>query len=191
MAVYWDDGRNAWYDDGRNAWYDDGRNAWYTDDGRNAVYYLDERNAAFGEEWGRNAFQQVYNPRTRRWERRWVPDAAPTTPRPVAMVPTTPSTPVVVQQGGPAAPSRPMPPNVTCGKSAFRNEFGQVKTGLIIDAIAQSLAAFAPLPAAPVPTGNIADDQANSITFLAALAGHAKRDEQIRTISKLVQLFVN
>jgi hypothetical protein len=111
------------------------------------------------------------------------------------MVPSRPTpaavTPVVVTQQPAGPPARPMPPNVTCGKSAFRNEFGQVKTGLIIDAIAQSLAAFAPLPAAPAPTGDVPTDQANSITFLAALAGHAKRDEQIRTISKLVQLFVN
>lgn len=163
----------------------------------------DERNAGFGEEYRnapwdhdeRNAYVQRRNPRTGRMERVWVADQQ----RPVAIVRTQP-TPIVMQQ-----PAQPVAPaataaattaaatpagNITCGKSPFRNEMGQVRTGVIIDAIAQTLAAFAPLPVTPTPTGDIADDQANGITFLAALAQHAKTDEKIRTVSKLVQLFV-
>jgi hypothetical protein len=162
----------------------------YWDHERNAPWdWEHERNAGFGDEW-RNAWVTRRNPRTGRFERVWVPDAAP---RPVVVQPRP--QPVVVQQQ-PAAPApqhhhaHTAPANVTCGKSPFRNEMGQVRTGVIIDAIAQTLAAFAALPPAPTPSGDIATDQANGITFLAALAQHAKTDEKIRTVSKLVQLFV-
>jgi hypothetical protein len=185
--------RDAWYDDGRNAVYWDGRDAYEWRD----AYYVDERNAAFGDEWRNDYYRTVYNPRTRRYERQLVRTAPrPPAPSPVAMVPYTPRPmPTPTPTPTPATPAVAagavaMPANVACGPSAFKNEFGQVRTGLIIDAIAQSLAAFAPLPAAPAPTGQMDLDQANSITYLAALAGHAKRDEQVRTVSKLVQLFV-
>jgi hypothetical protein len=189
-------------------WYDDGRNAWY-EDGRNAVYYVDERNAAFGDEWRNDYYRRVWNPRTRRYEQQLVrspagqpPGPGAPAPHPMAMPPAPPRplpapmpAPALMPMHHPMHHAAPVAAgaaagNVTCGPSPFKNEFGQVRTGLIIDAIAQSLAAFAPLPAPPPPSDDVNTNQQNSITYLAALAAHAKRDEQVRTVSKLVQLFV-
>lgn len=165
----------------------------YWDHERNAPWDYDhERNAGFGEEW-RNAWVTRRNPRTGRFERVWVADQRPVIvqqrPQPV-IVQQQPTQPTQQQAAATTAATTATAGNVTCGKSPFRNEMGQVRTGVIIDAIAQTVAAFAALPPTPVPTGELATDQANGITFLAALAQHAKTDEKIRTVSKLIQLFV-
>jgi hypothetical protein len=179
--------RNAWDDDYRNApWDDDFRNAAFGDEWRNGPWDDDFRNA------------RVWDARRRRWIN--VPDRRPVFQpvrpvfqpvQPVRPVPVVPVQPVQPAQTQPTTPTQPQPgSNITCGQSPFRDQFGQVRTGLIIDAVAQTLAAFAPLPPAPEPTGEVGIDQANSITYLAALAQHAKTDEKVRTVSKIIQLFV-
>ena len=59
-------------------------------------------------------------------------------------------------------------------------------TGQLVELAAQLLAAIQPLPAAPVAQGRADTDVQNLITYQNALAIHAKRDEQLRTIGALV-----
>ena len=47
-----------------------------------------------------------------------------------------------------------------------------------------------PLPAAPVVQGNPSTDMTNQLAYTSALALHAKRDEQLRTIGTLVAALV-
>ena len=58
--------------------------------------------------------------------------------------------------------------------------------GEVLALAAQAFAALQPLPAAPVALGKADDDVSNLITYQSALAGHAKRDEQLRTIGAIV-----
>ena len=51
-------------------------------------------------------------------------------------------------------------------------------------------ASGANVPAAPVALGKADDDVSNLITYQSALAVHAKRDEQLRTIGALVAKFL-
>ncbi len=64
--------------------------------------------------------------------------------------------------------------------------FGKLTTGQVVDMVAQLFAALQPLPGAPVATRDTATDVGNLILFQGALAQHAKRDEQIRTLGGLV-----
>lgn len=64
--------------------------------------------------------------------------------------------------------------------------FMDLPTGEVLALAAQAFAALQPLPAAPVALGKADDDVSNLITYQSALAGHAKRDEQLRTIGALV-----
>ncbi len=59
-------------------------------------------------------------------------------------------------------------------------------TGQLVELAAQLLAAIQPLPAAPAAQGRADTDVQNLITYQNALAIHAKRDEQLRTIGALV-----
>lgn len=67
---------------------------------------------------------------------------------------------------------------------------GRLSTGDVIDLVAQALAAIQGLPAAPVATKDVGTDVGNLILFQNALAQHAKRDEQLRTIGNLVSKLV-
>ena len=58
--------------------------------------------------------------------------------------------------------------------------------GEVLALAAQAFAALQPLPAAPSPVGSTETDVSNLITYQSALATHAKRDEQLRTIGALV-----
>jgi len=67
-----------------------------------------------------------------------------------------------------------------------RPVFGNLTTGELIEAAAQVLAAMQPLPAPPVATGSSGVDVSNLILYQSALATHAKRDEQLRTVGSLI-----
>ncbi len=67
---------------------------------------------------------------------------------------------------------------------------GSLKLGLILDVVAQGLAAMASLPTAPSMTGEGRTDAVNMVKYQEALAQHAKRDEQIRTVGALARLFL-
>ena len=60
-----------------------------------------------------------------------------------------------------------------------------MSTGKLVEAGAQVLAAIQPLPAAPVATMKLETDLANMVLYQKALAEHAKRDEQLRTVGSL------
>jgi hypothetical protein len=103
----------------------------------------------------------------------------PTAPPPsrTVLVPHSPAPAQVVY-------AQPLPQ-----QSAFGNLFGKLTPGQVIEMVAQLFAALQPLPAAPSPTRNGDTDSANMILFQDALAKHAKRDEQVRTIgSSLAKL---
>jgi len=70
--------------------------------------------------------------------------------------------------------------------SAFGSLFGKLTPGQLLEMVAQLFAALQPLPAAPTPTRSPDTDPANLILFQDALAKHAKRDEQVRTVGSLV-----
>ena len=67
---------------------------------------------------------------------------------------------------------------------------GRLTTGDVIELVAQALAALQSLPAAPVATRDAGTDVGNLILFQGALAQHAKRDEQLRTLGNLVAKLV-
>ena len=71
-------------------------------------------------------------------------------------------------------------------QSPLGSLFGNLPAGQIIAMVAEALAAFRALPAAPVSTKDIATDIANGVVYDTALAQHAKTDEQIRTIGHLI-----
>ncbi len=68
--------------------------------------------------------------------------------------------------------------------------FGRLSTGQLIEMIAQVFAAVQSLPGAPVATRNVETDIGNLILYQGAIASHAKRDEQVRTLGSLVSKLV-
>jgi|GEM_PF-3497757 len=81
-------------------------------------------------------------------------------------------------------PAQAMEPAPTAGP-VVRKDTGGLSTGVLIEAGAQALAAIQPLPNPPLATGNVETDVTNMIRYQQALAQHAKRDEQLRTIGSL------
>lgn len=69
--------------------------------------------------------------------------------------------------------------------SSFASRFGMT-TGELIDTGIQLLAAITSLPAAPTAQGEVSTDVENLMTYQGALAQHAKRDEQLRTLGNLL-----
>lgn len=68
--------------------------------------------------------------------------------------------------------------------------FGGMTTGQILDLVAMAFAALQPLPTAPAATKDTNTDVSNLVVYQAALAQHAKRDEQVRTLGSLVSKLV-
>jgi hypothetical protein len=68
--------------------------------------------------------------------------------------------------------------------------FGKLTAGQVVEMVGQLFAALQPLPAAPNATRSADTDVANLILFNGALAQHAKRDEQVRTLAGLVAKLV-
>ena len=69
--------------------------------------------------------------------------------------------------------------------NSFASRFGMT-TGELIDTGVQLLAALLPLPAGPTAQGEASVDVENLVTYQGALAHHAKRDEQMRTLGNLL-----
>jgi len=63
---------------------------------------------------------------------------------------------------------------------------GDLTTGEIVEIAAQILAAIQPLPGAPTAQGEVETDVENLVIYQTALATHAKRDEQLRTLGGLL-----
>jgi len=67
-----------------------------------------------------------------------------------------------------------------------RSGLGGLSAGELIEMAAQVLAAIQPLPGAPVAQGKAEIDVENLVLYQGALATHAKRDEQLRTLGGLI-----
>ncbi len=63
---------------------------------------------------------------------------------------------------------------------------GDLTTGELVEIAAQILAAIQPLPGAPTAQGEVETDVENLVIYQTALATHAKRDEQLRTLGSLL-----
>ena len=109
--------------------------------------------------------------------------------RPSAWNPAPPSRTVYV-------PGRPMasaPAQMVYAQPApqpLATFFGKLTTGQVIELVAGLFAMLQPLPSAPVATRDAVTDIGNLILYQGAIAQHAKRDEQIRTIGNLVAKLV-
>ena len=66
-----------------------------------------------------------------------------------------------------------------------------ITTDEIVELAAQVFASIQPLPAGPTATGDLRVDLDNLITYPSALALHAKRDEQLRTIESLLSKLIS
>jgi hypothetical protein len=125
---------------------------------------------------GRNA---VNDHRTNRPSTPWRPlPAGPTGSRTVVVPPGTRPTVITGAASGYYQPAYGPAPS-------FASRFG-MSTGELIDTGIQLLAAIQPLPAAPTAQGEAGTDVENLMTYQGALAQHAKRDEQLRTLGNLL-----
>jgi hypothetical protein len=147
---------------------------YYVDSPRNA----DHRTPAPGGIFGNvgNSFRPV------------VPPPQGSMPVPSRTVYVQPSQSQPVQYVQPYPTAYPYPPGYpqATAQSPLSSLFGNLHAGQVIAMVAEALAAFRALPAAPVATRDVPTDVANQITYDTALAQHAKTDEQIRTIGHLV-----
>ena len=75
-------------------------------------------------------------------------------------------------------------------QSTLGGLLGNITAGQLVEMVADAIAALQSLPAAPVATKDVGTDVGNMILFQGALAQHAKRDEQLRTIGHLVAKLV-
>jgi hypothetical protein len=82
------------------------------------------------------------------------------------------------------AERRPQPQVVV--QPAARSGLAGFSTGELIELAAQLLAAIQPLPGAPSAQGHMETDVENLVVYQTALATHAKRDEQLRTLGGMI-----
>ncbi len=96
--------------------------------------------------------------------------------------------PTVVRYGGSreATVDRPTAQVVVQQPQAMRSGLAGFTTGELIELAAQLLAAIQPLPGAPTAQGHVETDVENLVVYQTALATHAKRDEQLRTLGGLL-----
>ena len=116
--------------------------------------------------------------------------------RPAIVVPPS-SRPTVIQSAGaalaprpyyPAPVSQPSQPAVIYqpAPQAPATGIAGMTTAELIEIGAQVLAALQPLPSAPTAQGDVETDVENMVLYQSALATHAKRDEQLRTLGNLL-----
>ena len=91
--------------------------------------------------------------------------------------------PTVIHSGGGRPRAQPV---VIQEEAAPKKLFGDLTTGELVELAAQILAAIQPLPAAPTAAGEVETDVENLVIYQTALATHAKRDEQLRTLGGLI-----
>ena len=105
-----------------------------------------------------------------------------------ALVPRR-ATPAVIRHSGSTGVVRPRAAVVVSQRvepDEPKKVLANLTAGQLVELAAQLLATLQPLPAAPVAQGRADTDVQNLITYQNALAIHAKRDEQLRTIGALV-----
>jgi hypothetical protein len=101
---------------------------------------------------------------------------SPFRPRPNRVVVRTPGRQPVVVREQTATMAEPEP----------KRMLGNLSAAEAVEVGSQILAALQPLPVPPVATGRVETDVENLTLYQSALATHAKRDEQLRTIGSLV-----
>ena len=111
---------------------------------------------------------------------------------------TRPSRTLVVQPPAPADGYRPayppQPPMIYAQQPIMYGEpsptagslLGRLTITQLIEIAAQAFAALQALPPAPNPQQETSTNVANMIVYQRALAEHAKKDEQIRTLGSLI-----
>jgi len=93
--------------------------------------------------------------------------------------------PTIIHTGGrPVAAGDTRP--VVIQQQPARSGFAGLSTGELVELAAQILAAIQPLPGAPTAQGSVETDVENLVIYQTALATHAKRDEQLRTLGGLL-----
>ncbi|HEU0029891.1 MAG TPA: hypothetical protein VFQ53_04605 [Kofleriaceae bacterium] len=144
------------------------------------IYYVDSRNAVTRDH------RTQAQPRLP-----WIrprPTVVPPT-RTVYVPPQQPAIPAGYAQPIGYAQSPLMYPG-PYGQSTAATLLGKLTTGQIVEMVAQIFAALQSLPTAPVATRDVETDVANMVIYQSALASHAKRDEQVRTLGGLVARLV-
>ena len=91
--------------------------------------------------------------------------------------------PTVIHSGG---RPRAQPVVIQEEPAQQRKLIGDLTTGEVVELAAQILAAIQPLPGAPTGAGDVETDVENLVIYQTALATHAKRDEQLRTLGSLL-----
>ena len=151
------------------------------------IYYVDTRNATV-----RDHRPGAGGPKS------WFPGRRPVAPSQTVYMPPAarhPVTPVYNQQPQ-VIYTQPPPmypagvPQMYPGYSTAATLFGKLTTGQLVEMVSQIFAALQSLPNAPVSTREVETDVANLILYQNALAQHAKRDEQVRTLGSLVSKLV-
>jgi len=96
--------------------------------------------------------------------------------------------PTVIHSGGGAASAGYNRPQTVVYRepAAPASRWAGLATGELIELGAKLLAAIQPLPAAPTAQGDVETDVENLGIYQSALALHAKRDEQLRTLGELL-----
>ncbi|MGN6109127.1 MAG: hypothetical protein ACTHU0_28735 [Kofleriaceae bacterium] len=139
------------------------------------VIYLDEgRNASTDHRTGGRPASTPWRPLPSR----------PAGSRTVVVPPGSRPTVITGTASGYAQPAVYAQPTYLPPMSSIASRFGMT-SGELIDTGIQLLAALFRLPAAPTAQGEAAVDIENLVTYQGALAQHAKRDEQLRTIGNL------
>ena len=108
-------------------------------------------------------------------------------PRPGTIVVPPSRRPTVIRAGGGVRQvSGGRPTQVVIQQPASRLALGGMAAGELVEMAAQILAAIQPLPVAPTAQGYVETDVENLVIYQTALATHAKRDEQLRTLGGLL-----
>lgn len=132
------------------------------------IYYVDTRNATTDHRTGSQSTP---------WR--------PSSPPPSRTVYVPPGRQPIYANPAPVIYQAPLPQQSLAGTF-----FGKLTSGQVVDMVAQLFAAIQPLPAAPNATRDANTDAGNLILYQSALAQHAKRDEQVRTLGGLVAKLV-
>ena len=146
---------------------------------------MDEYDVIYLDDDERNARAHVIDSRTKQGAMRPVR----TRPGRTSVVVPPSRRPTVIHAGGSqgsGSDHRPMMVYQPQQPVASRLGLGNLTTGEIIELAAQLLAAIQPLPGAPSGVGDVETDVENLVIYQTALATHAKRDEQLRTLGGLL-----
>ncbi len=143
---------------------------------------MDEYDVIYLDDDERNARATSVNHRPSGGGRRVVVGGSSRPSRSSVVVPPS-RRPTVIHSGGGRQRAQPV---VIQEEPEKRKLLGDLTTGEVVEIAAQILAAIQPLPGAPTAAGEVETDVENLVIYQTALATHAKRDEQLRTLGSLL-----